>query len=120
MARQKKNKGFRSGDGGMVFSTASNWTPEPDDQESAGSVDLEATTLYVSLDRKQRAGKPVTMVEGLEHDGMALMAIGKELKTLCGAGGAVKEGAILVQGDHRDKVVEFLEAKGLRIKRKGG
>ena len=104
----------------MVFSTAADWTPETDEQESTGSVDPKATTLYVSLDRKQRAGKPVTMVEGLEHDGMALMMMGKELKALCGAGGAVKEGAILVQGDHRDKVIDFLETKGFRTKRKGG
>ena len=120
MARQKKSKRFRSGEGGMVFSTAADWTPETDEQESTGSLDPKATTLYVSLDRKQRAGKPVTMVEGLEQDGMALMTIGKELKALCGAGGAVKEGAILVQGDHRDKVIDFLETKGFRIKRKGG
>ena len=54
----------------MVFSTAADWTPETDEQESTGSLDPKATTLYVSLDRKQRAGKPVTMVEGLEDDGM--------------------------------------------------
>jgi translation initiation factor 1 len=106
MARQKKSKRFRSGEGGMVFSTAADWTPETDEYESTGSLDPKATTLYVSLDRKQRAGKPVTT--------------GKELKALCGAGGAVKEGAILVQGDHRDKVIDFLETKGFRIKRKGG
>ena len=120
MARQKKSKRFRSGEGGMVFSTAADWTPETDEQASTGSLDPKATTLYVSLDRKQRAGKPVTMVEGLEHDGVALMTTGKALKALCGAGGAVKEGAILVQGDHRDKVIDFLENKGFRIKRKGG
>ena len=120
MARQKKNKRFRSGEGGMVFSTAADWTPVSEEQESTEPVDPKAATLYVSLDRKQRAGKPVTMVEGLEHDGMALMTMGKELKALCGAGGAVKEGAILVQGDHRDKVIGFLEAKGFRTKRKGG
>ena len=104
----------------MVFSTAADWTTATDEQEPTTSVDPNATTLYISLDRKQRAGKPVTMVEGLEHDGMALMTTGKELKALCGAGGAVKEGAILVQGDHREKVINFLETKGFRIKRKGG
>ena len=120
MARQKKSKRFRTGEGGMVFSTATDWTPQTDEQESTEWLDPNATTLYVSLDRKQRAGKPVTMVEGLGHGGMALMTMGKELKALCGAGGAVKEGSILVQGDHRDKVIDFLETKGFRIKRKGG
>ena len=62
----------------MVFSTAADWTPETDDHESTESIEPKATTLYVSLDRKQKAGKPVTMVEGLEHDGMALMTMGKE------------------------------------------
>ena len=120
MARQKKSKRFRTGEGGMVFSTATDWTPQKDEQESTEWLDPNAMTLYVSLDRKQRAGKPVTMVEGLGHGGMALTSMGKELKALCGAGGAVKEGSILVQGDHRDKVIDFLETKGFRIKRKGG
>ena len=104
----------------MVFSTVADWTPKTNEHESTGLLDPKTTTLYVSLDRKQRAGKPVTMVEGLERDGMALMTMGKELKALCGAGGAVKEGAILVQGDHRDKVIDFLETKGFRTQRKGG
>lgn len=120
MARQKKNKRIRSEEGGMVFSTAADWRPEPTEDAPAESLDSQRLTLYVSLDRKQRAGKPVTMVEGLESDGMALMMIGKELKALCGAGGAVKEGAIIVQGDHRDKVIERLESKGYKVKRKGG
>lgn len=120
MARQKKNKRINLGGDGLVFSTAANWSPTPEQEESTDSVDPRSLTLYVSLDRKQRAGKPVTMVEGLESDGMALMALGKELKTLCGAGGAVKEGAIIVQGDHRDKVVDRLESMGYKVKRKGG
>lgn len=120
MARQKKSKRIRSENGGMVFSTAADWSPETGSNDAAESLDPTRTTLYVSLDRKQRAGKPVTMVEGLEGDGMALMVLGKELKALCGAGGAVKEGVILVQGEHRDKVIECLESKGYKVKRKGG
>ena len=121
MGRQKKNKRINAGGDGLVFSTAPNWVPSAvPEQSSDAIVDAKSVTLYVSLDRKQRAGKPVTMVEGLEGNGMALMALGKELKTLCGAGGAVKEGAIIVQGDHREKVIDRLESDGYKVKRKGG
>ena len=120
MSRQKKKKRIRASEGGTVYSTAADWMPLPDKQELVPRVEREATTLYVSLSRKHRAGKPVTVVEGLDHDGMVLMTMGKELKTLCGAGGSVKDGAILVQGDHYIKIVEFLIAKGFRTKRKGG
>ena len=87
MARQKKSKRFRSGEGGMVFSTAADWTPETDEQESTASVDPKATTLYVSLDRKQRAGKPVTMVEGLELDGKekVLVHLCRTCTKICGS-----------------------------------
>lgn len=120
MGRQKRNKRINLAGDGFVFSTVPNWAPTPEPEEMTEAVDPKSLTLYVSLDRKQRAGKPVTMVEGLERDGMALMALGKELKTLCGAGGAVKEGAIIVQGDHRDKVIDRLESMGYKVKRKGG
>ena len=119
MGKRKQGR-IRTESDGMVFSTnpGFSWDVEEEDDE-AWSVET-AATLYVSLDRKQRAGKPVTMVEGLEGDGMALMVLGKELKALCGAGGAVKEGVILVQGEHRDKVIDHLESKGYKVKRKGG
>lgn len=76
--------------------------------------------LYVSLDRKQRAGKPVTMVEGYQGDAMSLLLLGKELKSICGVGGAVKEGLILIQGDQRERIIAVLEQKGHQVKRKGG
>lgn len=105
----------------MVFSTNTgfDWdegSGDEDDRNWSPSM----CKLYVSLDRKQRAGKPVTLIEG--HDGPAseLLALGKTLKVKCGVGGAVKEGCILIQGDHRDKVVSILEADGFHVKRKGG
>ena len=115
MAKRRRNND------GMVFSTNTgfDWdegSGDEDDRNWSPSM----CKLYVSLDRKQRAGKPVTLIEG--HDGPAseLLALGKTLKVKCGVGGAVKEGCILIQGDHRDKVVSILEADGFHVKRKGG
>lgn len=104
----------------MVFSTNPNATfadlfAELRHEEAE---DSGVKTLYVSLDRKQRAGKPVTAVEGLpEAD---LKEIGRELRAMCGVGGSDKEGRMLIQGDHRDRVVKALEEKGFKVKRKGG
>ena len=110
----------RRNDDGMVFSTNSSYRFDDDHSEDDGKWSPDGCLLYVSLDRKQRAGKPVTLVEG--HDGPAsdLLLLGKDLKKLCGVGGTVKEGCILVQGDHRDKVVSNLEKIGYTVKRKGG
>ncbi|MGB0179668.1 MAG: translation initiation factor [Flavobacteriales bacterium] len=117
----KRKQGRNRGDNdGMVYSTnpGYSWADEDQDEEewSVG----QCATLYVSLDRKQRAGKPVTLVEGFDGPATELLLLGKALKQQCGVGGAVKEGCILVQGDHRDKVVAHLNSLGYQTKRKGG
>lgn len=65
-----------------------------------------------------RGGKIVTVVRGLPTAALADTA--SDLKRLCGSGGAVKEGAIEIQGDHREKVAARLETKGYRVKLAGG
>lgn len=75
--------------------------------------------LRVWLDRRQRAGKAVTVVRGFVGRADDLEALGRMLKTRCGVGGAVKEGEILIQGDHRDRVVELLLKAGYRCKKAG-
>lgn len=74
----------------------------------------------VSRETAGRGGKAVTLVRGLAFDEAALAALGKRLKAACGSGGTVKDGVIEVQGDHRDRVVELLQAEGLTVKRSGG
>lgn len=77
--------------------------------------------VRVTLDRKQRGGKEVTLVMGLSESEEALKELGTFLKTKCGVGGAVKDGEILLQGDHREKVIKLLIEKGYtNTKRTGG
>ena len=114
MAKKRKRN-----DDGMVFSTNANYDFEDDFIEDDNWTPSDCT-LYVSLDRKQRAGKPVTLVEGHNGPSSDLLFLGKDLKKMCGVGGTVKEGCILVQGDHRDKVVSHLEKVGYTVRRKGG
>lgn len=119
MAKQKKIK--LQGDG-IVYSTEPNFTfadlfSELNDDKPTGN---QKFTLYVSLDKKQRAGKQVTLVEGFVGKEEDLNELGKSLKNHCGAGGGVKSGEILIQGDHREKVFKFLLNKGFNVKKKGG
>jgi translation initiation factor 1 len=117
---KKHNTRVRQDDDGMVFSTQPGWAPSVNENDSTNSGSNGKQLLYVSLDRKQRAGKPVTLVEGYAGDAMHLLLLGKELKTVCGVGGAVKEGCILIQGDQRTRVIAALEEKGHQVKTKGG
>jgi len=77
-------------------------------------------TVRVSCETRGRGGKAVTVVRGLGLDEVALVALGKQLRTACGAGGAVKDGVLEVQGDHRARVVDWLQRAGWAVKLVGG
>ena len=72
--------------------------------------------LHVQLDRRQRGGKQVTLVTGFVGSDDDLAALGKMLKTKCGVGGNTKDGEILIQGDHCEKVRQLLAAEGYKVK----
>ena len=76
--------------------------------------------VRVSRETQGRKGKGVTVVRGLALDADALAQLGRELKAACGSGGTVKDGAIEIQGEHRDRIVERLQAAGMTVKRVGG
>lgn len=76
--------------------------------------------VRVSRETKGRGGKAVTLVKGLALDEVALQSLAKQLKGACGSGGTVKDGTIEVQGDHCDKVVDWLGKRGHTVKRAGG
>lgn len=71
------------------------------------------------FETKGRGGKGVTVVRGLGLDEDALAALGKKLKAACGVGGTAKDGAIELQGDHRDRVMALLVAQGHKVKKAG-
>ncbi len=76
--------------------------------------------LKVDVSRKGRSGKTVTMISGFEHTPTTLTTLAKQLKAQCGTGGTAKDNSIEIQGDHAQKLLELLAAKGFQVKRSGG
>jgi translation initiation factor 1 len=76
--------------------------------------------VRVGRESKGRGGKTVTLVRGLALEPGALAELGKRLRSACGAGGTAKDGVLEVQGDHCERVVDFLQKEGWKVKRAGG
>ncbi len=76
--------------------------------------------VRVATQTKGRGGKAVTLVRGLALEASALNALGKQLRTACGAGGTVKDGVLEVQGEHCERVMALLKEQGFVVKRSGG
>ncbi|MBL7757764.1 MAG: translation initiation factor [Chitinophagaceae bacterium] len=112
----KKNKPDNRG---FVYSTDPNFSFEPE-QENQETLPPAQQRLRVRLDTKQRAGKAVTLVEGFAGTKEDMEALGKKLKNLCGSGGSAKDGEIIVQGDHRQKVVQWLINNGYKQTKQAG
>jgi translation initiation factor 1 len=113
----KKNKNRRSG---IVYSTNPDFNYSNDHSEEESDIAPEEQTLRILLDRKQRGGKEVTLITGFEGSDDSIKELGKFLKSKCGVGGSVKNGEIILQGNHRDKVLRLLLEKGYRNTKKSG
>jgi translation initiation factor 1 len=104
---------------GIVYSTNRDYKYTSQPHQSA-NVSANQQDLKVFLDRKNRGGKTVTIVAGFKGKESDLEKIAKELKSKCGVGGSVKDGEIIIQGDHRDRVITILAASGYKAKKAGG
>jgi translation initiation factor 1 len=109
----------RKKSGGIVYST----NPEfKFGEETASLVTLPASQqlLYIWLDSKARKGKTVTLIKGFKGTEPDLESLARKIKSLCGTGGSVKGGEIIIQGDFREKVILFLMKEGYKTKKAGG
>jgi translation initiation factor 1 len=102
---------------GVVYSTDPNFKYTTVQDEVPETLAPEKQKLIVALDRRQRAGKQVTLIKGFVGSEGDLAALGKTLKVKCGVGGSVKDGEITLQGDHRDKALALLLELGYNAKR---
>jgi len=106
--------------GGIMYSTDPAFNYEHEQEAVEESISNNQQDLRVTLDRKNRGGKAVTLITGYRGSAADLDTLAKMLKTKCGVGGAAKEGEIIIQGDFRDKVILILQKEGFKVKKSGG
>ena len=103
---------------GLVYSTEPNFIHNEVDEIE--TLPPQQQKLVISLDKKGRGGKVVTLVAGFVGKNSDLEELCRKLKNKCGAGGSAKEGEILIQGDFREKIVILLSNDGYKVKKSGG
>jgi translation initiation factor 1 len=115
MATRKKKSG-----NGIVYSTNPDFVYDDNRIKEPDTIPSRQQDLRISLDKKLRGGKKVTLITGFVGKTDDLKALGNMLKIKCGTGGSVKDGEILIQGDFRERIMKLLQDKGYKVKRSGG
>jgi translation initiation factor 1 len=105
----RKNKSDKHG---FVYSTDPDFRFEGEGYEAQETLPPQQQKLKVRLETKHRGGKAVTLVEGFIGKEEDLNDLGRKLKNFCGTGGSAKDGEIIIQGDQRDKVIQWLQKNG--------
>ena len=104
--------------GGFVFSTNKDFEFDSNEEQLETPANNQQK-LEAHLDKKNRGGKVATIIKGFEGNDDDFKALAKKLKTLCGVGGTAKDGEIIIQGNFRDKIMDFLAKEGYKVKRVG-
>ncbi len=110
-----KKKLYRKG--GIVYSTAEDFNSF-NEEDTDEFLPPDEQLLEIVLDKKHRNGKVVTIVTGFIMKDAEIEAIAKKLKSYCGTGGSAKDNQIIIQGDHGDKILQWLLKNGYRKSRK--
>ena len=110
----KKNKPDTRG---YVFSTDPGFSFEEEKEQPATLIPSQQP-LKITLDTRHRAGKAVTLITGFMGHAFDLEALGKKLRNFCGTGGSAKDGEIIIQGDQRDRVLQWLQKNDYKKARK--
>ena len=111
----KKNQPDKNG---FVYSTNPNFSFQSEENNNTETLPSHQQKLKIKLDTKHRAGKAVTLVEnfiGINND---LEELGKKIKNFCGTGGSVKDNFIIIQGDQREKILQWLIKNNFKQSRK--
>jgi translation initiation factor 1 len=111
----KKNK---TNDVGYVYSTNPDFNYRTGDNTPLETAPAEKQKLKIRLDSKQRGGKVVTLIQGFDGKIEDLELLGKALKSYCGTGGSVKDNEIIIQGDQREKILQWLIKQGYKQTKK--
>ena len=101
---------------GVIYSTNPDFQYQYDEEPEAETLPPEKQRLRVTLDRRHRGGKTVTLVTGFVGTDNDLQSLGKMLKNKCGVGGSAKDGEIIIQGDQTEKVRQTLSNAGYTVK----
>jgi len=94
--------------------------PEERDIEESGQPDYWMQDAPILCKYEKRKGKPITILEGYTGADADFKKLAKEIKSFLSVGGSYKNDTIIIQGDYRDKIMEFLKEKGFAVKRVGG
>jgi translation initiation factor 1 len=103
---------------GFVYSTNPDFSFEAEENNYNETLVPAQQKLKIRLDTKRRAGKAVSLVEGFIGTNNDLEDLGKKLKNFCGTGGSAKDNEIIIQGDQRDKILQWLLKNGYKQSRR--